>query len=277
MTSAATPLVSICIPTYKGAAFVGATIESVLAQSYPNFELWIFDDQSPDETKTIVARYADTRMRYLRNEANLGPEGNWNKCLELAHGKYFKLLPHDDLLTPDCLREQVAVLESDSAKRIALVFGYREIINSNGRTLMRCGLPGARAGLVGAAELARRCVRAGTNLIGEPGNGLFRSELIREVGVYDASFPYLVDLDYWFRVLMHGDGYYTASHSSSFRLSPGSWSVAIGNKQIEDFQGLVQRFAAEPRFGITSTDKLIGFARSRLNTWARTMIYRLMS
>ena len=92
------PRVSICIPTYRGAAYLAATLDSVLAQSYSNFELWILDDNSPDDTQTIVARYTDPRIKYVRNTQNLGPEGNWNKCMDLAQGKYFKLLPHDDLL-----------------------------------------------------------------------------------------------------------------------------------------------------------------------------------
>ena len=277
MNPVAAPLVSICIPTYKGEAFLAATLDSVLAQSYPNFELWVLDDQSPDQTQAMVARYSDPRVHYLRNELNLGPQGNWNKCLELARGKYFKLLPHDDLLAPDCLRDQVAVLEADTEARTALVFGLREIMNEKGETIMRRGLPGAKAGPMSSSALVRRCVRAGTNLIGEPGNGLFRSALISKVGTYDATYAYLVDADYWFRLLLHGEAHYTASHSSSFRLSKGSWSVAIGNRQFGDFKGFVEKFAAEPRFGVTASDKRIGFARARFNMWARAVIYRLVS
>ena len=123
------PLVSVCIPTYRGAAFLAATIDSVLHQSYPHFEVWILDDNSPDNTQEVVSRYADPRINYIRNTKNLGPEGNWNRCLELAQGKYFKLLPHDDLLASDCLEAQVAVLEEDSAGEIALVFGSRQILS----------------------------------------------------------------------------------------------------------------------------------------------------
>lgn len=269
-------LVSICIPTYKGASFLAATIESVLSQSYSNFELWIIDDQSPDETAAIVAGYHDPRLHYSRNALNLGPEGNWNRCLELATGKYFKLLPHDDLLAPTCLQEQVAVLESDPAKKLALVFGYRAIINPAGRILMKRGLPAVENGPVNNRTLVRRCVKAGTNLIGEPGNGLFRSELIKQIGLYDATYPYLVDLDYWFRILKHGNAYYTATHSSSFRLSKGSWSVALGNKQLTDFKGFVEKFMSERQFGISTCDRWLGFARARFNMLARALIYRFV-
>lgn len=270
------PLVSVCIPTYRGAAFLTAAIDSVLNQTYPHFEVWILDDNSPDDTQAVVSRYSDPRIRYIRHPQNLGPEGNWNRCLELAQGKYFKLLPHDDLLAADCLEEQVSVLEADSAGDIALVFGSRQIIDPEGRILMTRDLPRAKAGRIDRLTLIKRCIRAGTNLIGEPGNGLFRRELINRVGVYDASHPYLVDLDYWFRILRHGDAHYTAKRTSSFRISPGSWSVAIGGKQYRDFKGFVDNFHADASFRISRTDRAIGLARARLNTVARAIIYQYL-
>ena len=267
------PLVSICIPTYKGAEFIGKTLDSVFNQSYPNFELLVLDDNSPDDTSSIVSSYADPRIRYVRNSQNQGPQRNWNKCLELAQGKYFKLLPHDDLLAPDCLKEQVAILEADEAGEIALVFGARQIINPEGRVLMERGLPRAKAGRINKLSLIKQCVRAGTNLIGEPGNGLIRRSLTQKIGTYDATYPYLVDLDYWFRVLMHGDAYYTKKVTSAFRVCAGSWSVSIGSAQYRDFVGFVDKFCADVRYDISRIDRLIGLARARLNTAARAMIY----
>lgn len=270
------PLVSICIPTYRGAAFLAATIDSVLNQSYPHFELWILDDNSPDDTQSIVSGYTDSRIKYVRNVQNLGPEGNWNRCLELAQGKYFKLLPHDDLLAVNCLEEQVAILEADKAGEIALVFGSRQIIDHHGRVLMKRGLPGLDAGRIKAGSLIKKCIRAGTNLIGEPGNALFRRSLTQSIGPYDASHPYLVDLDYWFRVLLHGDAHYTKKMSSSFRVCANSWSVAIGFEQYRDFKGFLDKYFSDARFNISSFDRLLGLIKARLNTAARAVIYTVL-
>lgn len=270
------PLVSVCIPTYRGSAFLVPAIESVLNQTYQHFEILILDDNSPDDTQEIVSRYTDPRITYVRNAQNLGPEGNWNRCLELAHGKYFKLLPHDDILASDCLENQMSVLEEDSASEIALVFGSREIIDPAGRVLMTRGLPRAKTGRIKGLTLVKHCIRAGTNLIGEPGNGLFRRELVKHVGVYDATHPYLVDLDYWFRILLHGDAYYLSARASSFRVCPGSWSVAIGSKQYQDFKGFVDKFHADARYRISRTDRAIGLARARVNTVARALFYRYL-
>lgn len=271
------PLVSICIPTYRAAQFLPATIRSVLEQSYSNFELLIVDDASPDDTASTVAAFDDPRIRFVANASNLGPEGNWNRCLELSRGQYYLLLPQDDLIERDALHEHVAILEADVAGEIALVFGSRLVIDDQGRHFINRGLTGTRAGRIPGAALVRRCIRAGTNIIGEPGNGLIRKSLAERVGGYDADHPYLVDLDFWFRVLEYGDAYYTGKRSSCFRISGTQWSVALGNKQYRDFKDFVEKFAKQPKLGITGFDKSVGLVKAKLNTFGRAVIYRALN
>lgn len=276
MTSDNNPLISICIPTYKGARLLPETINSVLSQSYSNFELLIIDDNSPDDTQSVVSQYSDPRIRYINNSRNLGPQGNWNRCLELAQGQYYKLLPQDDLLAPDCLKEQVAILEADTDGSIVLVFGSRQIIDFKGHPFLKRGLSNTKPGRIAGLELIRNCVRAGTNLIGEPGNGLIRRELIDKVGSYDASYPFLIDLDFWFRVLLHGDAFYMGKWTSSFRVSQTSWSVALGSKQFQDLRSFIKKFSRDLRFGISLVDSLLGLVRGLLNTVGRLLIYRFL-
>ena len=71
----ANPLVSVCIPTYKGAAFLGAALDSVLHQTYPHFEIWVLDDNSPDDTAAVVANYSDSRVRYMPRHLFQFPSG----------------------------------------------------------------------------------------------------------------------------------------------------------------------------------------------------------
>ena len=87
----ASPLLTIAIPTYRGAQVIGDTIRSVLSQTLSDFELIVVDDNSPDATEAVVLAFDDPRIRYLKNPANLGPEGNWNRCLAEARGRYFKI------------------------------------------------------------------------------------------------------------------------------------------------------------------------------------------
>lgn len=268
------PAVSVCIPTYRGAPHVGAAVESVLAQTFPDFELIVIDDGSPDETAAIVARYRDPRIRFVRNERNLGAQANWNRCLEMACGRYFKLLPQDDLLAPECVARQVSVLEADIRHELALVFCARSIIDSGTRRVMRRGFPRRRQGKIAARDIFRSCIRRGTNLIGEPGAVLLRTGLARQIGGFDARLPYVIDLDYWFRLLLHGNAFYLPETLASFRISSGSWSVALGKRQGSEFRRFIAHVASRPEFGVRAVDVRVGTVMASLNAALRMLLYR---
>jgi glycosyltransferase involved in cell wall biosynthesis len=269
------PLVSVCVPTYNGAATIQAAIRSVLDQTLAEFELIVVDDGSNDVTPDLVARFDDPRVKLHRNASNLGPQGNWNRCLALASGRYFKLLPHDDVLHRECLARQVAVLEADPAGAVALVFTARDVIGPDDRVLTRRGYPGAKEGLLDSQQVRRSCVRRGTNLLGEPGAVLFRKSLADRIGDFDATNPYVIDLDYWFRLLAHGSAYYLEMPLASFRVSGSSWSVAIGSRQSADFREFVERMSRLRLSPATWFDSFCGRFTPGLNNLARMAFYRL--
>src|SRR5689334_490580 len=124
------PLVSVCMPLYNGAAFLGATIESVLAQTWEDWELVIADDASSDGSLDVVRRVPDCRIRILDACGNVGPASNWNRAVTEARGRYVKVLCQDDLIYPTCLAEQIAVLERDANNAVAFVCSRRDIIDS---------------------------------------------------------------------------------------------------------------------------------------------------
>ena len=126
------PFVSVCIPVFNGVNYIKDCINSVLKQSYTNFELLIVDNCSIDETQSLVENYNDERIRYIRNNLNIGALNNFNKCIEMAAGEYFVLLPHDDILLPGALQEFVSALEN---KNIGFVYSAMQVIDENGNTL----------------------------------------------------------------------------------------------------------------------------------------------
>ena len=276
-TASPPPRVTVCIPAWRGEAHLAAAIGSVLAQTCTDFELLLLDDGGADEsaeaTEAIVRRHADPRLRYLRNPARLGAEGNWNRGLALARGTYFKLLPQDDLLRPDALAHQVAVLDADAGQEIALVFCARQVLAPDGRPLLRRGYPQAVAGRIEATALARRCLRRGTNLIGEPGAVLCRTALARRIGGFDGRRPYVIDLDFWLRLLAHGAAWYEPEPLASFRVSAGAWSVALAAQQSADFRALMADAALLQR--ASATDRLCGRVAPGLNQFLRRVFYRL--
>ena len=107
--------VSIGMPVYNGARFLREALDSLLAQTFPDFELVISDNASTDDTESIVSEYArrDGRIRYVRQETNQGAAWNFNRVLELARCDYFKWAAADDVCAPTFLAECVELLDRD--------------------------------------------------------------------------------------------------------------------------------------------------------------------
>ncbi|MFQ3634122.1 glycosyltransferase family 2 protein, partial [Roseiflexus sp.] len=107
------PSVSIGLPVYNGAQYLVKALDSLLSQTYDDFEIIISDNASSDATPDICREYAarDPRIRYVRNERNVGAAPNYNRVFELSCGKYFKWMAHDDMLEPTYLERCVAVLD----------------------------------------------------------------------------------------------------------------------------------------------------------------------
>ena len=129
------PLVSVIMPTYQGAAFVGETIESVLAQTYEPIELIVVDDASTDGTPDIVAGYADrARIRLERGSERVGPTRRRNEALEVAQGALVAWLDQDDLWLPEKTQREVEIMLE--RPEVGLVYtGYEAFDAETGETI----------------------------------------------------------------------------------------------------------------------------------------------
>ena len=109
------PRVSIGMPLYNSEKYLEETLDSILAQTYSDFELIISDNASTDHTQQICREYAanDSRISYYCNKNNLGAAKNFNRVFELSSGEYFKWAAYDDLLDPKFLQKCVSVLDKD--------------------------------------------------------------------------------------------------------------------------------------------------------------------
>src|SRR5579885_2083954 len=99
-------LCTIAIPVYNRAQLVRQALESALAQDLENTEILVIDNCSTDGTWETLHEYSDPRLRLVRNPTNVGLFGNLNRCLELAEGKYLRILCSDDRLLPGCIRTE---------------------------------------------------------------------------------------------------------------------------------------------------------------------------
>jgi glycosyltransferase involved in cell wall biosynthesis len=134
----------LAIPVYNGERYLAAAIDSLLAQTFTDFELIITDNASTDATQDICSDYArrDPRIRYIRNKRNLGAAGNFNLGFARASGKYFKWCAHDDFISPNYLEQAVRCLEARPEAVVA--FGRLQGVDSEGvlTRYVERGLPG---------------------------------------------------------------------------------------------------------------------------------------
>lgn len=265
--------VSVCIPTHNGQAHIRQTIQSILQQTFADFELVITDDGSTDSTWDLVNSIRDPRLRVIRNEHQPGLAGNWRFAVEACQGALVKLVCQDDVLYPDCLARQVPVLKQDTQQRIALVCGLRDIIDGGGRTIVRGRGWAKRDEQVPATTVIQRMVRAGRNLLGEPLTGLFRKETYQRSGGYRGEIPYYIDADLWCRLLRFGDLYVIGESIGAFRVWGQSLSVSLRDDHIR--QGIA--FCASLRdSGITPIagwELRLGALRCRADAWMRRALY----
>jgi glycosyltransferase involved in cell wall biosynthesis len=117
----AAPRVSIGLPVYNGAQYLPAAVEALLAQTFTDFELILCDNASTDQTQAICTAFAarDSRVRYHRNDENIGAAPNFNLVFHLSRGEYFKWAAHDDLHAPDYLARCVEALDNEPAAVLA--------------------------------------------------------------------------------------------------------------------------------------------------------------
>lgn len=105
------PKVSVLVPVYNAEKFIAKTVQSVLNQTYKNFELILLDDGSTDNTEEIILSFNDKRIIYAKNKKNIGISASRNKLMSLADGAYCAILDHDDYCLPQRLEKQINFLE----------------------------------------------------------------------------------------------------------------------------------------------------------------------
>jgi hypothetical protein len=155
-----------------------------------------------------------------------------------------------------------------------LAFSRRRIIGPRDQHFLYRG-PRIKSGPIEGSALVKACLTSGTNLIGEPAAVLFRHRTADLVGLFSARLPYVIDLDYWVRLLQHGNAVYSDAALASFRISPRQWSVAIASRQSIDFVQLISTHSAFSRYRSNAFLMLQAKCRVHGNGLLRTVFYSL--
>jgi glycosyltransferase involved in cell wall biosynthesis len=237
MVMASEPKVSVCMPTYNQGRYLRQALESVLRQKLQDFEIVVFDDASTDETPEIVAAFHDERIRYFRQERNVGIAANRNSCIAKARGRYLAWLDSDDVYLTDMLAVQSAILETHP--NVGLVHGAFEVIDHDGRRLPDWPLPFKCDVIEPGPRALRELVLQ--NYITAP-TVMVRRACFDRVGRYATELSNSgEDWEMWLRIALHADIAYTATAVAQYRQhknSSSSFSVKNGDRLRNDFKVL---------------------------------------
>lgn len=220
------PRVTVLMPVYNGAAFLRDAMESILGQTYSDFEFLIVDDGSVDATVNIILSYADPRIRLVRNAENIGQTRTLNRGLAEARGEFVARQDADDMSEPQRLAEQIAFL--DAHTEIALAGSWYRKIDVDGSPLGKRRLPSDPASIRWALRFFCPIVHSAA---------IWRRELVAStVGVYDEHYASAQDYDYWLRI---AERFHTANIPKSlvaYRIQPDSLTAT--------YQGVTREFHA---------------------------------
>ena len=222
--------VTVAIPTFNRASLLGQTIDSVLKQSYKNFEIIVSDNCSSDNTGALVAGYHDKRIVYFRQIENLGMVGNWNFCLQQATGEFFLLLSDDDLLEQDAIERLLSVFSDE-----AVVLSYSPVsyIDKDGVPMpgisMRSPLAESGSDFITSALSGKRVVF--------PAAAIYRTRIALQLGGYP-PIGTATDLALHLMVAMRGQVVHNPRPLVRYRMH--SQSLSSTKQAIESQENLVK-------------------------------------
>lgn len=187
------PRVSICIPTYNRANVVGSTINSALSQTYSDLEIIVVDNASTDDIEGLIATYQDPRLKFVKNNENLGIFGNFNRCIEVSNGEFLHILHSDDYIDPDFTKTCVSFF--DDHPNVALTFSSAIITSSEKIKNVQYSDNDL---VIQAPEGFRKILREGNFIICP--SVMTRKSLYSKIGKYSLEYPFASDFYQWLKV-----------------------------------------------------------------------------
>jgi len=215
-------LISVVLPAYNAELYIKEAIDSVLAQTFTNFELIILNDGSTDKTEEIILSYQDSRIVYVKNEHNLGLIGTLNKGMALAKGKYIARMDADDICFPKRFEKQVDFLEKNEEYVICGTSAYRFHNDISGKKAFNPPI---------TDENIR--VRLFFNSSFIHPSVMLRTCTVKDHHLkFSNDYKYAEDYFFWMDLLKYGKGFNLKEKLLYYRVVETS-QTAVGNSNLE--------------------------------------------
>lgn len=257
--SSSRPAISVLVPVYNGAAYLETCIRSVLTQSCGDFELLIRDDGSSDESPSIIASFADPRIRLVPSTGRGGLFNNVNALLREARGDLIRVVCQDDELEPQCLEVETAFLAQNPGA--GLCFSKAAFTDDDGVVVERAALNDCPA--VMEPALSMQLFYYFGCLPGNLSTVCFRRESIERFGPFDTSFGVAADYEMWVRICRTQD--LGVIHEHLVRVRRHEKQLSRANKSL--LECMVQnrriRDSIFDRLPITTRSRAVRYTRLR--------------
>ena len=238
--------ISICIPTYNRRKYLKETIESVLAQTYKDYEIVIVDDGSTDGTEQVL-KEAGYPVRYYWQQ-NSGDAAARNKLVELAQGQYIAFLDSDDLLIPDAIERMTRAVAAESKE--VIVYGPYLRIDENGQVFGKCKRKLYSGNITG---------RLFQDILIHSCGSMLPKRTLEEAGGFDTSLPVCSDYDLWLRLSLKYRFIALPEPTFKRRRHSGNLSLRSTQNRITELK-VLERFYYE-RGGNATVPKRIAMRR----------------
>ena len=268
------PAISVCIPTYNGAKYIAQTIESILNQTFTDFEIIVSDDGSSDKTLEIVGSFNDPRIVRIDRLSKVGAEANWNNAVANASASLVKLVCQDDILYPQCLEVEVQTMSKSENQDVSFCFHLRDFVTPNSRKLSSRRVGYSNLQKYSKTEILTKVVRSGGNPIGEPMAVTMRKLSLNSAGKFRGD--YVIDLDMWSKLSDQGSALFIEQHLSAFRISKTSWTSSLKKSQLSSVRTLSKKLQVDSDGAITKFDllrgQIVGLVRAPVRQVASSLI-----
>jgi GT2 family glycosyltransferase len=223
LPSPGAPRISVVMAVYNGERYVGEAIDSILAQDYADFEFLIVNDGSTDASRDIAASYDDPRVVIIDNVRNIGLAASLNRGLARARGEFIARQDADDISLPDRFARQIAFLEANP--EVVLIGSAHAEVDEHGRIVNEVDAHCDHAMI--AWSLLFFCPFVHTAVM------FRRVRVLENVGVYDPTYHYSMDFEYWSRIAARYPVANLPERLVHLRFHPGSMTATFGDRTTE--------------------------------------------
>lgn len=260
------------MPVYNGASTIREAIESVAAQTYPHWRLYVHDNCSADSTRAVVRQFKDERICLIEHSEFVPLWENWSRCLQSIDGDFVQLLCADDKLHPHCFGEKIKRAMLPEHAGVAMFSSNRMLIGKSGGRLFELGYARrqAAATLDDIMQKAHRVM----NPIGDPATALLRAQAVGEGFQFTGRYPFFVDMELWLHALARGSLLHLPQTLSYFRVQGGTLS---GSNFLKNYRDSVvfYRQCVKPFYKDSLFRYYLGYVRFSMRAVMREALYML--